>query len=132
MADTRPQEMLDYYAKNNSIPVMDSLLMNRQIIKSGMGYITTKDPLTTDRYDTVNSIGNIAAVNGKAITMKAQPGFVIPGDPVIPINATANFGIGRYYYQDGYGFGEKPTLVKNYELFMFGYPDPEPEPEPEP
>lgn len=129
MADNRPEEMQDYYAKNNSIPVMDSLLMNRQIIKSGMGYDTTKQPIVGNRYDTVNSIGHISAVSGKAITMKEDYGFQIPGDPVIDINATLNFGLGRYYYQDGYG-NEKSNLVKSYEIYMFGEVQPGlPEPE---
>lgn len=135
MADNRPEEMKQYYAKNDSIPVMDSLLMNRQIIKSGMGYDTTKQPIVGNRYDTVNSIGGISAVSGKAITMKADSGFVIPGSSTIDINATLNFGLGRYYYQDGYG-NEKSNLTKSYEMYMFGelqpgLPEPE-EPEPAP
>ena len=110
------EQINEYHGKNNSIPLMDSLLMNEQIIKSGMGYDTTKQPLVTDRYDTVNSLGRISVVATKAITMKPHVGFVIPGDPVIATNSLKAFGTGRYSYRDAYGFGEKPTLIKNYEL----------------
>lgn len=129
MADNRPEQMQDYYSKNNAVPVMDSLLMNKQIIKSGMGFDTTKQPTTEDRYDTVHSIGVISAVNGKSVTIKQDAHFPAEIDPVIAINADMNFGIGRYSYQNGYGT-EKSSLQKSQELFMYGELQPGlPEPE---
>lgn len=110
------QAINSYFAKNNSIGVMDSLLINRQIIKSGMGYDTTGiQPTTADRYDTVNSIGTVSAVAGTAITMKPDRGFYMPGDPVIKVNSDKSLHQGRYYYQNGDG-SVKPTIVKSYEI----------------
>lgn len=92
----------DYHVKNNSIPVMDGLLMNQLTIKSLVGLPTTTDPIVGNRYDTVNSKGEIIAVNGKAVTIKADPGFKVPGDAVIPINSRKPLNIGFYHFEDGY------------------------------
>jgi len=92
----------DYYAKNNSIPVMDSLLMNQLTIKALVGLPITDDPIVGDRYDTVNSRGEISAVNDKSVTIKADPGFMVPGDTVIPVNSRKQLNIGFYHFEDGY------------------------------
>lgn len=119
----------DYHAKNNSVPVMDSLLMNRLTIKCLVGLPTTDDPIVGDRYDTVNSVGVISAVNGKAVTLKADPGFKIPGDAVVPVNSRKPLNLGFYHFEDGYNtklgvlqkqmqrYGNNGQLVVEPDLF---------------
>ena len=109
----------DYHAMNNSIPVMDSLLMNRLTIKSLVGLPTTSNPVVGNRYDTVNSQGVITAVNGKAITIKADPGFKVPGDAVIGINSSKPLMVGKYHFEDGYNT-ELGLLQKNIAKFNNG------------
>lgn len=119
----------DYHAKNNSVPVMDSLLMNQLTIKALVGLPTTDDPIVGNRYDTVNSKGEISAVSGKSVTLKADPGFKVPGDAVVPINSRKPLNIGFYHFEDGYNtqlgilqqniqrFNNGGKLVKEPELF---------------
>lgn len=109
----------NYHLKNNSVPVMDSLLMNELTIKALIGLPTTDDPIVGDRYNTVNSKGEISAVNGKAITMKADPGFKIPGDAVIPINSRKPLNVGMYHFEDGYNT-KLGVLQQQMQRFNFG------------
>lgn len=119
-----------YYAKNNSIGVLDSLLINEQIIKSGMGYDTTNiNPVVSDRYNTVNSIGVISSVTGKAVTLKPDLGFQVPGDPVIKINSDKAFHVGRYSYRKSDSSGSRLSQI--HEEAYGTAPAPEPEPDPE-
>ena len=109
----------DYHLKNNSVPVMDSLLMNRLTIKSLVGLPTTSDPVVGNRYDTVNSTGVITAVSGKSVTIKADPGYEIPGDSVIPVNSRKPLNLGFYHFEDGYNT-ELGVLQKTYEKYNNG------------
>jgi hypothetical protein len=127
----------DYFAKNDSVPVMDSLLMNQLTIKTLVGLPTTDDPIVGNRYDTVNSRGEISAVTGKSVTLKADPGFKLPGDAVVPVNSRKPLNLGFYHFEDGYNT-QLGILQKNIQRFnrkgvplveppLFG-PPPEPEP----
>ena len=109
----------DYHLKNNSVPVMDSLLMNRLTIKSLVGLPTTSDPVVGNRYDTVNSTGVITAVSGKSVTIKADPGYEIPGSNVIPVNSRKPLNLGFYHFEDGYNT-ELGVLQKTYEKYNNG------------
>ncbi len=108
-----------YHDLNNAVPFMDSMLMNEQIIKSGMGYDTQRDPVVGDRYNTVNNQGEIVEVDGKAITIKKDPGFpnlCTEIENVIPVNSRKELNQGTYSYRDGYG-EERSNLQKSLELF---------------
>lgn len=117
----------DYHGKNNSIPVMDSLLMNEQIIKSGMGYPTGVDPVVGDSYNTVNNKGEISAVSGKAVTCKKQSGFdwiCFDSTTVIAVNSEKAFNAGFYGYREFLKNNSSiptSTLQKNWSL-MNGNP----------
>ena len=113
------EEMNEYHGRNNAVPFMDSLLMNEQIIKSGMGYDTQRDPVVGDRYNTVNNIGQVAAVDGKSITIEKDPGFPnlsTETEDTIPVNSRKDMNQGTYSYRDGYG-EEKSLLQQNLEIF---------------
>lgn len=113
------EKVAAYHALNNAVPFMDSILMNEQIIKSGMGYNTRRDPVVGDRYNTVNNIGRVTGVSGKAITITKDPGFpnlCTETANTIPINSRKEVNQGTYFYRDGYG-AEKSALQKSLELF---------------
>lgn len=98
-----PTEMNNYFAKNNSIGVMDPLLINRQIIKSGMGFPTAVDPVVGNYIDTVNSLGTVSVVSGKSVTMKPRYGFHQWPFGVMKYNSDKPMHVGKYYYQGNSG-----------------------------
>lgn len=114
----------NYHAKNNSIGVMDSILMNMMAVKSGIGYDTDSEPVVGDNAYLVNGRGKISSLAGvPKMEISAIPGFEfskpVPNIAVkknLIANSEKAFHVGQVFYQPTYNEASLPTLLKNHRI----------------
>ena len=111
----------DYYSKNNSIGVMDSLLMNMLAVKSGIGYNTDAEPVLGDEAYLVNGKSKISNITGApALEVTAVPGFEFSDTfsriTKLRANSEKPFRVGQVFYERRYDESNLPTLLRNHRI----------------
>ena len=117
---TALQQINDYYSKNNSITVLDPLMMIYQEVKSKIGYTLAEPTVVGNEVYLVNRQCRVTAVDGLKLTLKPNPGFEFKNYNTFDVleNSSKAFNLGKYVGFERFSNSALPRLLSNRNLAL--------------
>ena len=117
---TALQQINDYYSKNNSITVLDPLMMVYQEVKSKIGYTLAESTVVGNEVYLVNRQCRVTSVSGKKLTLKPNPGFEFKKYNTFEVleNSSKAFNLGKYVGFERFRNSALPRLLSNRNLAL--------------
>lgn len=117
---TALEQINDYYSKNNSITVLDPLMIVYQEVKSKIGYTLSEPTVLGNEVYLVNRQCRVTSVDGLKLTLKPNPGFEFKNYNTIEVfeNSSKAFNLGKYVGFERFRNSALPRLLSNRNLAL--------------